>query len=59
VDLLSGRATARKREDDGKEKRWDESVKVLPHGRTFAGRIRYPLAEPLDPVVVLDTLGRR
>jgi len=153
VDLLTGRATARKRDEGGKEKRWEESVKVLPHGRTFAGvgvtyavknlrdrlaagetvtlravgfrpkpislpirirharretievagghevdadlfevrpdlkglekvlelvkdtpgadvwlhhgrppmilRIRYPLAEPLDPAVVLDTLGRR
>jgi hypothetical protein len=36
VDLLSGRATARKREG-GEEKRWDERVKVLPRGRTFAG----------------------
>jgi hypothetical protein len=37
VDLLTGRATARKRNDDGKEERWDERVKVLPRGRTFAG----------------------
>jgi hypothetical protein len=36
VDLLSGRATARKREG-GEEKRWDDRVKVLPRGRTFAG----------------------
>lgn len=36
VDLLTGRATARKREG-GEEKRWEDRVKVLPHGRTFAG----------------------
>jgi hypothetical protein len=151
VDLLTGRAVAHKIED-GKERRWEERVKVLPRGRTFAGigvvyalknvrdrlvggekvtlravgfhpkpisvpialrytgreamtvagrrveadrfevrpdlkglekvlelvkhppgadvwlhhgrppmilRIRYPLAEPSDPVVILDTLGRR
>jgi hypothetical protein len=35
VDLEAGRATGHKRED-GKEKEWDEEVKVEP-GRTFVG----------------------
>jgi hypothetical protein len=59
VDLLSGRARARKREG-AEEKRWDASVKVLPRGRTFAGvGVTYAVKNVRDRLTAGETVKLR
>jgi hypothetical protein len=59
VDLVQGRATARKVEQDGDEKSWDEGVKV-ERGRTFAGLgIVYAVKQLRDAVVAGEDVELR